>query len=204
MNRFMTAALVLALPSLAQAQTPEQRIESAKARAASAGIPVTLLEARVTDGRAKGVAPDRIAAAVEKRGLLLERTQAVLSQRGTRPTDQELDVAADAMALGVSAAVLQRLSETAGAERRGAAIAALTQLVAMDHVPAEALDRVTAALARGGNALSKLPEEAAAARQRRGPPTAARAGGHPNATGPPAGMPAPLRWRRPADRPSGG
>jgi hypothetical protein len=200
MSRIMSGVLVLVLaqPSLALAQTPEQRIESAKARAAAGGIPVTLLETRVADGRAKGVPLDRIAAAMERRVVVLERSQAALSHGGMRPTEQELDVTADAMDLGVSAAVLQRLSETAGSERRGAAIAALTQLVAMDHVPAEALERVTKALARGGDALSKLPEEAAAARERRGPPVgAARAGGRPSTAGPPAGLPAPASARRP-------
>jgi hypothetical protein len=209
MSRMMMALVALALPSMALAQTPEERIESAKARAASAGIPVSLLEMKVADGKAKGVPMDRIAAAVEKRGASLERSQTALSHGSMRPTEQELDVAADAMDLGVSAAVLQALSETtAGTDRRGAAIAALTQLVAMEVLPAEALDRVTAAFDRGGDALSKLSDEGATARERRGPPAGVgSAGARPTTAGPPAGIPAPgqapAQSRPPLGRPIG-
>jgi hypothetical protein len=209
MRRIMMALVVLALPSLALAQTPEQRIENAMTRASTAGIPLSLLETKIADGKAKGVSMDRIAAAVEKRTTALQRAQTALSSGGVDPTEQELDMAADAMDLGVSAAVLQALSETSGGERRAAAIAALTQLVAMDVVPAEALERVSAALARGGDALANLPTEAAAARERRGPPTGiGNASARPAKAGPPAGIPAPgqapAQRRPPLGRPIGG
>ncbi|MBW3571262.1 MAG: hypothetical protein KY467_09160, partial [Gemmatimonadetes bacterium] len=65
-------ALWLALAALpgavqAQAQDPQQRIETARQRAESAGIPVALLDSKVAEGRAKGVPMDRIAGAVERR-----------------------------------------------------------------------------------------------------------------------------------------
>jgi hypothetical protein len=192
MRRIIMALAVLALPSAALAQTPEQRIESAMARASAAGIPVSLLETKVADGKAKGVPMDRIAAAVERRATALEQARAAFTRAGQSPSEQELDVSADALGVGVSEAVLLRLSETSGGERRAAAIAALTQLVAMGEVPQQALDQVMAALARGGDALSRLPEEAAAARERRGPPAGVgRAGARPANAGPPAGVPAP-------------
>lgn len=215
MKRIMMAVALLALPSMMQAQaptenpTPEQRIEAAKARASAAGIPLSLIEAKIADGRARGVSMERLAAAVEKRSAALEQAHAALSRTGQAPTEQELDVSADAMSLGVSEAVLLELSETAGSDRRGAAIAALTQLVAAGHVSQEALDRVRDALARGGDALSKLPEEAAAARERRGPPAGiGRPGAGPGTAGPPAGIPAPGQAagsrKPPIGRPIGG
>ena len=215
MKRIMMALALLALPSMMQAQapagspTPEERIEAAKARASAAGIPLSLIEAKIADGRARGVSMERLASAVEKRSAALEQAHAALSRSGRPVTDQELDVSADAMSLGVSEAVLLKLSEAAGADRRGVAIAALTQLVAAGRVPAEALDRVTEALARGGDALSNLPEEAAQARERRGPPAGlGRPGAGPRTAGPPAGIPAPGQTagsrKPPIGRPIGG
>jgi hypothetical protein len=65
MRRFVLAALLLFAPlSWAAAQgTPEQRIAAARQRASTVGIPVSLLDGKVAEGRAKGVPMDRIAAA---------------------------------------------------------------------------------------------------------------------------------------------
>ena len=41
-----------ALPAPAQAQDPQQRIEAARRRAEGAGIPVSLLDGKVAEGRA--------------------------------------------------------------------------------------------------------------------------------------------------------
>jgi hypothetical protein len=190
MKRIMMAVALLALPCMAQGQTPEERLEAAKARVSAAGIPVALLETKIAEGHARGMPLERLALAAERRAAALEQAQAALSQRGEPATEQELDVAADAVSLGVSEAVLSTLSDAAGRERRGAAVAALTQLVAMGEVPPAALDRVTAALARGDDALSQLSEEAAAARTRRGPPAGMGRPGAEGTAGPPAGIPA--------------
>jgi hypothetical protein len=188
MKRSMiAAALVLVLPSLAMAQTPEDRVEAAKARALGAGVPVALIEAKIAEGHAKGVPMERLAAAVERRGAALERAFAAMAASGEVQADQ-LSVGADAIDAGVSAAVLTHLSEISEGTRRTVAIAALTQLVTSGQVPQQALDQVTAALARGGDALANLPAQAAEAAARRGPPAGV---GRPAAPGSPTGVGAP-------------
>lgn len=193
------AMLVLALPgadrAIAQVQPPQERINTAIARAREVGIPVALLESKIAEGKAKGVSLERIAAAIERREAALERaSQALRGQADVGTAD--LAVAADAIESGVSEAVLRALAETAPRERRVVAIAALSQLVQLGQVPEAALERVRDALKRGPEALANLPAEAAGAAGRRsGPPsiqtpgaTGAPAGGQ---VGPPASVPAP-------------
>jgi hypothetical protein len=159
----LAAALLLAPLSGADGQvTPERRIEAARQRAASAGIPVALLDGKVAEGRAKGVPADRIAAAVERRLASLERARDVMGG-GARPpalTADDLGVGADALDAGVDPAALGRLAHEAAADRRTVAIAVLTQLVQEGMASAQALARVTAALARGPDELRRLPGEA--------------------------------------------
>jgi len=186
-------------PLLAQVQPPQDRINTALARAREVGIPVALLQSKIAEGKAKGVSLDRIATAVERRQAALERaSQAMAGHEGTG--EAELVVAADAVESGVSEAVLTAISETAPRERRAVAIAALTQLVEQGHVPEAALARVQEALARGPEALLNLPAEAG--RRGGGPPT-----GQPGAAGgragsPPASVPAPGGTTQPT-RPGG-
>jgi hypothetical protein len=173
----------------AAAQTPEERMEAAKVRAAEAGIPTELLESKIAEGRAKGVPPDRIADAVERRRAALERARRALAGRPDVTVD-ELVVGADAVEAGVSDVVLRAVAESAPRERRVVAIAALEQLVQLGHVPEQALERVRAALRRGPEALLNLPAEAAREAGRPGvrpdtqdaPPAGVR---------PPTGVPAP-------------
>jgi hypothetical protein len=196
-----------AVPVLAQVQPPQDRIDTAIARARQVGVPVALLENKIAEGKAKGVSLDRIAEAVERRAAALERASQVLrGQQGVRNDD--LSTGADALESGVSEAVLQKISETAPRERRAVAIAALTQLVELGHVPEAALERVQEALQRGPNALANLPAQASAGQGRgNGPPETAGAGavgsgrgGAP--TGPPANVPAPGGESQPT-RPGG-
>jgi hypothetical protein len=165
---------------------------------------VSLLESKVAEGKAKGVSLDRIAAAIERRESNLERASQVMKgQQGTG--DAELSVAADALESGVSDAVLKAVSESAPRDRRAVAIAALTQLVQLGHVPEAALERVRQALKKGPEALLNLPAEAGRGRGRGNEvapvPDAAtgrgNAGAGPPAGGPPAGGP-------PAGGPSAG
>jgi hypothetical protein len=192
--RPMVGALVMALlPSLALAQTPDERIEAARQRAMSAGLPVALLESKVAEGRAKGVAMDRIAAAVEAREAALLRSREAMRVRSD-VSPAELGLGAEALQSGVSAAVLTAITERAPGEHRAVAIAALTQLVLLGNVSEDALARVTAALARGPEALLNLPAQAQAA-QRRGPPDSPPGQGvgrtnNPGG-GPPPGVPGP-------------
>lgn len=188
------ATLLLVLPGagLALAQTPQERIDTAIARAREAGIPVALLESKIAEGRAKGVAIDRIAGAIERREAALERaSQALRGQPDIGAAG--LAVAADAVESGVSEAVLQALAETSPRDRRVVAIAALSQLVELGHAPEAALERVRDALKRGPEALLNLPAEAAGAAGRRAGPPDRRpdAAGGRGQGGPPAGVPAP-------------
>jgi hypothetical protein len=182
----LTALALAPLPLHAQ-RTPAQRIEAARARAAQVGIPVELLQQRIAEGRAKGVPEDRIAAAVERREAGLERAQDAL--RGTRTTPPELGAAADALDAGVDAQSIRTVIQAARAEERPVALAVLAELVRQGMPMDQALASVTAAIARRGDALARLPEQAAAARARQhGPPAGV---GHPVTPrgGPPAGVP---------------
>jgi hypothetical protein len=205
----MVLLACLAIPSLAFAQgqgDPEARIAQAMQRAAAAGVPVEVIQAKVTEGRAKGVAMERIAQAAERRAEAAIRAQEAMTRRGARVDAADLSVGADAIEGGVSAVVLATLAETAQGGRRAVAIAVLTELVAQGMASEEALERVQAAMARGAEALANLPAQAAEARERRGAPAsrpgadgrpaqpgppAERPGGRPAQPGPPAGVPGP-------------
>jgi hypothetical protein len=187
--------MALGTATTAAAQTPQERIDAALAKAKAAGIPVALLESKVAEGRAKGVTPERIAAAVERRQAALERANSVL--RGPRAVDADgLDVGADAVEQGISEAVLAAIADAAPRERRSVAIAALTELVARGRASQNALDQVRDAIKKGPEALANLPAQAAAADGRRGGgppesrPGADRGRGGTDAA-PPAAVPAP-------------
>ena len=203
------ALVAMTLSAHAQVQPPQDRINTAIARARQVGIPVALLESKIAEGKAKGVSLDRIAEAVERREATLERaSQAMSRQQGVREDD--LSTGAEALESGVSDAVLRTIAETAPRERRAVAIAALTQLVEQGHVPEAALERVQEALKRGPDALANLPAQAGQGRGRgNGPPEGAGAvdgGRRGSPQGPPAGVPAPggvSQPTRPGGRPGG-
>jgi hypothetical protein len=195
--------LLLALagvPAAAHGQPAEQRIEAARRQAQSAGIPVSLLESKVAEGRAKGVPMERIAAAVERRlaSLSAARTAMAAAPRTAPVTPADLSVGADALEAGVQPGVLGQLAAAAPASHRAMAIAALTQLVSQGESSERALARVQAALRSGPEALRRLPGEAAAERSRRGAPpgqgpsrgNGANGRGRGNG-GPPASVPGP-------------
>ena len=208
----LAAFLLLWLPlSAAGAQDgPEQRIQAARRRAEQTGIPVALLDTKVAEGRAKGVPMDRIATAVERRLDALSRARAAMGG-GSRPVSSaDLSVGADALEAGVDAQVLGTLAARAPAGSRAVAIAVLTELVQSGVASERALQRVTAALENGPDALRRLPGEVAS--ERGGPPPgrgpAATPGergqgrGRSQGGGPPASVPGPKKERpnRP-DRP---
>ena len=195
----VTLCVACADLAVAQVQPPQDRINTALARARQVGIPITLLEAKVAQGKAKGVSLDRIAAAVERREASLEHASQVMKGQAGNG-EAELSVAADALDSGVSDAVLRAIAETAPRDRRAVAIMALTQLVQLGHVPEKALERVKDALKRGPEALLNLPAEAG--RQGQGPsnvpPDAAGGRGKGGGQGgPPASVPAPGQATQP-------
>lgn len=202
----MPAVLLALLPATLLAQTPEERIESARVRVQSAGIPVSLLESKITEGKAMGVDMTRIAAAIERRAEGLARAKAAVAvDAGSKVDDATLVAGADALAAGVSEEILRAVSEVSPSDRRAVAIASLTALVQAGHVPAEALARVTEAVGRGSQALRDLPAEAAVAQGRASQPPAR--GGAPTsvpaAGTAPTGAPAtiPTAPKPPARRP---
>jgi hypothetical protein len=199
MKAGMVAVIVLALGSagaaVAQTQQPDERIDAAMARARQAGVPVSLLESKLAEGKAKGVAMDRIAAAIDRRESALEKAHDAL--RGQQDATASLAVGADAIEAGVSEGVLKAVADAAPRDRRNVAIAALTELVRQGQLPDAALQRVRDALKRGPDALANLPAEAAAGQSHagsgapsdRGPGSSnGRSGGQ---ASPPAGVPAP-------------
>jgi hypothetical protein len=204
----MLATLVLTLSAstlaFAQVQPPQDRINTALDRARQVGIPLSLLENKIAEGKAKGVAPERLAEAIERRLAALERARAAI---GDRPDAADsLSVAADAVESGVSDAALRAIADNAPRDRRNVAIAVLTELVEQGQAPEAALERVRAALARGPEALTNLPAEARGGGRRGGdaPNTrgAGAAGDRPASAGPPAGVPAPGNTPQ-ATRPGG-
>lgn len=183
-------ALFALLPMALHAQSPEERIEAAKVRAQTVGIPAALLDSKVAEGEAKGVAMDRIALAVERRATDLEQAHTAMARGDQALSEADLAAGADALGAGISAAVLGTISETVPQDRRAVAITALTELVQLEVAPEEALQRVIEALERGPEALANLPGHASDARDRRGPPAGVGPAGGVQ-PGPPAAVPAP-------------
>lgn len=205
--RIAVAVVVLTLAGAAanaQVQPPQERINTALARARQVGIPVALLESKIAEGKAKGVSMERIAVAIERRGAALEGASQAL--RGQPDAATSLAVGADAIEAGVNVAVLRAVAEDAPRDRRTVAIAALTELVHQGHAPEAALARVRDAIKKGPDALANLPAQAAAGGRGGGAGNGqgrgnagGRAGVEP---GPPAGVPAPGRPPQ-AERPGG-
>jgi hypothetical protein len=187
-------ALATADAAIAQVQPPQERINTALARARQVGIPVALLESKIAEGKAKGVSLERIAAAIERRQAALERANQAL--RGEPDAVSSLGVGADAIESGVSEPVLRAAAENAPRDRRNVAIAVLTELVKQGHAPEAALGRVREAVKRGPDALSNLPAETGGRRgggppDRQGQGNGKGKGGAGADPGPPAGVPAP-------------
>lgn len=153
----------------AQAASPDARIEAAMRAAAQAEIPTSLLESKVREGKAKGVAMARIATAVEARLQALVRARDALNRAEARVVSEgELLVAAEALRAGVSEAALIRITREAPSERRAVATAVLTDLVRLGYDNGDAFARVNAALSGGPESLVNLRAEAAASLRARG------------------------------------
>lgn len=182
--RTMLPALLLLAPLAAWAQqpgqrpartAPEARVQAALQTAMEAGIPVSLLESKVAEGKAKGVPMDRIAQAVENRLQALTRARAALRTGHVESaTAGDLSIAADAVQTGVSDNAIAEIARTAPRDRRAVAVAVLTNLVALGRASDRALEAVQAAMARGPEALLRLQAGTAAQMQGQG---ANRAGG---------------------------
>lgn len=169
---FIAAAILLLAPPVLGAQGEggaAQRIEAARRRADATGIPVSLLDLKVAEGRAKGIPADRIAGAVEVRLALLSRAREAMAGSRGPVTAADLSAGADALAAGVTPDALGSLTRSAPGDRRAVAIAVLAQLVQEGDASERALERVRLALANP-ETLRTLPGQV-----RRGAP-----GGHGN------------------------
>jgi hypothetical protein len=162
--RHLILALALAVvPAAVGAQqaAPATRIETALTTATRVGIPTSLLESKVQEGRAKGIPEARIAAAVEARLDALVRARTALSRaQATGIGAAELSVAADALQAGVAETSMVDVMTRVAAPRRAVAAAVLTELVELGVASDVALSRVHAAIAQGGEALVNLPAQA--------------------------------------------
>ena len=188
MNRIFVAVLLAFLASAANAQTPDAaaRIAAAREQAAAAGIPAVLLDNKIAEGQAKGVAPERIAGAIERRLASLIRARGVMGAwPGVRLSPADLKVGADALEAGVDEAVLGALVRSTPADRRTVAVAVLAQLVQGGEPSTRALQRVQVALRGDPQALQNLPARLAA-ENGRGQLHAGSNPGQPNLVGPPA------------------
>ena len=156
---FYLTALLAVAPAVLSAQdsTSSARVNATLDAALEAGIPVSLLERKIAEGRAKGVPMERIAIAVENRLEALTTARGALVDAGlTSTTEGELSVAADAVQAGVSSTALATIGSTAPQERRAVAIAVLAELVAAGHASSQALVQVQEALKAGPEALANL------------------------------------------------
>jgi len=158
-----------AASAAAQATTPQARIDAAMETAVEAGIPTSLLESKVSEGKAKGVVIERIAAAVEARLEGLSRAQNALQKAGVSAySEGELLVASEALSAGVSENALISVTTKAPAERRAVATAVLTDLVRLGYDEGAASARLDGAPPSGPEALVNLRAEAAASLRARG------------------------------------
>ena len=202
MKRFVKAIAIVAFALAgaagagAQGAAPQERINTTLARARQVGIPVSLLENKMAEGKAKGVPLERVAVAIERRLAALERASQVL--RGEPDAAASLGVTADAIESGVGEVVLKSVAANLPRDRRNVAIATLTELVHQGHAPEAALGRVKNALKAGPDALTNLPGESAGRGRGNGPPDGQKqgnargqGGGAETGTGPPSAVPAP-------------
>ena len=154
------AALALMPAALAAQQgNAAARNEASVRAAARAHIPAALLESKINEGRAKGVAEERIAAAVEARLEALMNAFSVIARSSSDAmlvTAGELAVAADALQAGVSQEVLLRIQADTPRERRVVATAVLASLVQLGAGSEQALAQVRAAARRGPEGLAEL------------------------------------------------
>jgi hypothetical protein len=134
----------------------QSRIETSIEHAMTVGIPVSLLESKIAEGKAKGVSMTRIAAAVEHRLEVLTRAQAALSAHGEAVATAELAAAANAMEAGANKDNVREVRESAAPEQRPAALTLLAELIADGRLPAQAVAGVQTAIDAQSATLLRL------------------------------------------------
>ncbi|MBI4408086.1 MAG: hypothetical protein HY561_00165 [Gemmatimonadetes bacterium] len=137
----------------------EARIEAALEQALEAGVPVSLLESKIEEGKAKGVSMTRIASTIEHRlEVLLEAKQA-MEERGREARPGELAAAAFALESGAEANAVAEVGRSAPPEQREEALIELGELVAHGESSARAAALVQADLLREARGAAELAHE---------------------------------------------
>jgi hypothetical protein len=191
------------------------RIAAARARE----LPAQALENRALKFAARGVKPEEIERAIAEHATRLEQSkQALEAARAKRPSNDEVEAAAEAIRTGVDGSKISEIARNAPKDRPLAVAFSVLSALANSGVPvAEAVKRVDAAMtARASDAeLEKLSAAAQAAEAKSRKPAVVgrdlaqtkRPGGA-SAGGPPSGVPAnggagvaPARPQPPVSRP---
>jgi len=129
------------------------RVDRAMQRARAEGLGTTALEARVREGRAKGIAAARIAAAVEKRLDAMLDVRSTLRARGDAATESAIGLGAIAVESGASASQVADVTAAFSGQARARALTVLGELAAQGRLGSTvALDAVRAALDPGADA----------------------------------------------------
>lgn len=134
----------------------QARINAAFEQATSVGVPASMLESKVAEGRAKGASMARIAAAVEHRLEVLTQAHSAIAARGEAASRAELAAAATALEAGARKEDVREVRESAKPEQRPAALTLLAEFVAEGRLPAQAVAGVQAAIAAQSSALLRL------------------------------------------------
>ena len=132
--------------------------------AARAGLPTEPLIQKALEGGAKGVAPDRLVAAVGASAAQLRSASALLQSAGEARRNDPAEVTAVAAALsrGVSADGVARLTEVLPGEPTGPALHAVADLVGHGFAEDSSVDLMMAAVQTGLRGLRFLDVAAAA------------------------------------------
>jgi hypothetical protein len=135
--------------------------------AARAGLPTEPLIQKALEGGAKGVAPDRIVAAVGASADLLRSARALLGSAGeARPSDPgEVTAVAAALSRGVSPQLVGRLSAALPGEPTGPALHAVADLVGHGFAEDSSVDLMVEGARLGLRGLRFLDVAAAAVQE---------------------------------------
>lgn len=142
-------------------------LDSIVQHAARDGLPTEPLIQKALEGGAKGVAPDRIVAAVGASADQLRSARALLSSAGeTRPSDSgEVTAVAAALSRGVSPQLVGRLSAALPGEPTGPALHAVADLVGHGFAEDSSVDLMVEGARLGLRGLRFLDVAAAAVQE---------------------------------------
>ncbi len=99
---------------VAAAERVQSRVEEARAR----GLPAATLEQRALELSAKGIAPDRVAEAIDEYAERLDSARLILRASGRgEAADEEIDAAATALRKGLASGALGDLAQSAPSGR---------------------------------------------------------------------------------------